>query len=245
LQQSTPIPLTRQPPLALPAEISGLIPDRDLLQKLIAEQFKRPKRRLLPNLTNYDATVLDVERVDDAGFFQTHVVLRVRVEGSFLEWHPLPSLSSIGLFAWDGMRLRYLNRKHPENFELVLRAEGRPLHEAEPYALAAIVTEALLAVGNDRHVVLRTPDDIETALWVTYELNAAEFGRISQLIRPPVLAADSGAGWSLQFWSLHGWMHEKRTLSWHEYTFSPTYSIAHRQRTVSTSVFSTIVGVIY
>ena len=100
-------------------------------------------------------------------------------------------------------------------------------------------------MGDNTHVVLRTPDDIETALWVTCELNEAEFSRVSTLIRPPVLTGHSGAGWLLKLWTLHGWMHEKRTLCRHEYTFSPNFSITHGQQTISKSIFSTIVPVVY
>jgi hypothetical protein len=221
------------------------VPDQDMLKPLIAEQFERPKPRWLPRLTNYDPTVCAVRPVDDQGFFQKHALLEVEVEGSFLEWHPLPSATSGGLFAWDGKDLLYLNRGHQQNFEFVLRSEARPLHQADPYALAAVLAEALLRVGNDDHVVLRTPDDMETALWVSYELDEAEFSRVSKLIRPPVITGDSGAGWLLRFWTLHGWMHEKRTVSWHECAFSPSFSITHRQHVVSRSIFSTILGVVY
>jgi hypothetical protein len=226
-------------------EIGVPMPDRELLQRLIAEQFTRPMPRWLPRLTNYDPTVCDVRPVEDEGFFQKHALLEVQVEGSFLEWHPLPSATSGGLFAWDGNDLLYLNRGYQQNLEFVLRSEARPLSEADPYALAAILAEALLRVGNDAHVALRTPDDMETALWVPYELNEAEFSRVSKLIRPPVLTGNSGAGWLLRFWTLHGWMHKKRTVSWHECAFSPSFSMTRRQQLISKSIFSTISDVVY
>ena len=238
LQTFAPIAPTSQPP-GVP------VPDRDVLQQLIAEQFTRPKPRWLPRLTNYDPTVCDVRPVEDEGFFQKHALLEVQVEGSFLEWHPLPSATSGGLFAWDGNDLLYLNRGHKRNLELVLQSEARPLNEADPHALAGILAEALLRVGNADHVVLRTPDDLETALGVPYALDEAEFSRVSKLIRPPVLTGDSGAGWLLTFWTLHGWMHEKRTVSWHECAFSPSFSMTHRQQVISKSIFSAIIGVVY
>jgi hypothetical protein len=238
-------PIAPNRPRASLEENSVPMPDRDVLEPLIAEQFQRPKPRWLPRLTNYDPTVCAVRPVDDQGFFQKHALLKVGVEGSFLEWHPLPSATSYGLFAWDGSDLLYLNRGHQQNFEFVLRSEARPLHEADPHALAVILAEALLRVGNDDHVVLRTPDDMETALWVSYELNEAEFGRVSKLIRPALLTGDSAAGWLLRFWTLHGWMHEKRTVSRHECAFSPSFSMTHREHVVSTSIFSTILSVRY
>src|ERR1700688_547376 len=147
----TPIEPTRQS--LSPEEFSVPPPDRAVLQDLIAEQFKRPKPRWLPRLTNYDPTVLDVIPVADGGFFQKHSLLEVHVEGSFLEGRPRPGHTSFGLFAWDGIDLRYLNRRYPQNFELVLRTEARLLNGADPYVLAAIAAEAVLAAGNDTHVV--------------------------------------------------------------------------------------------
>ena len=228
-----------------PGETRFSTPKPEVLQQLIAAQFRRPKPSWLPRVTNYDPTVRRVRRVNDEGFFRKHGLIEIHVAGSFLESRPLPSRTSIGLFAWDGVGLHYLNHKRPENFEFVLRHEGRSLDEAEPYALAEIVAEALLRTDNCTHVVLRTPDDIETALWVSYELNEAEFSRVSQIIRPPVLRGNPSDGWRLEFWTLHGWMHEKRTLSRQEYGFSPTFSVTHRDQTISTSIFACISQVVY
>ena len=81
-----------------------IIPDKVVLQGLIARHFKRPERSWLsrftgydPTIERYDPTVEEVRPVDDGGFFRRHSIFWVWVRGSFLEASWLPSLIGCGL----------------------------------------------------------------------------------------------------------------------------------------------------
>jgi hypothetical protein len=213
------------------------------LRGLIAQQFPRPAPRWLPRLTNYDPTVCSIHVMDDRGLLQKHILVEVRVEGSFLDQHMLPSSSSFGLFAWDRSNLRYLNRGNWHNLELVLAAEAHPLDVVDPYVLAELCAQGPLVVHGGTHKVLRTPEDMKPKQTsVTYKLNEPEFERVSALVHAPRLTGNPQCGWLLRFWTMHGWMHEKKALTCQEVQFSTDFTIQHREQVLSTSIFPVFIG---
>jgi len=221
------------------------IPDKVVLQGLIARRFKRPERSWLsrftgydPTIEQYDPTVEEVRPVDDGGFFRRHTIFRVWVRGWFLEASMLPSLSSSGMFAFDGMSLSYLNHTDPEDLQRVLALEGRPLDQADAYLLASIFAEAILRRDNHDHVVLRSPDMLVQYEKRGYQLDQREFIRCGDQIKSPSVASDSQGGWLMSFLTLHGWMHKKETLARQEVRISAKFSIRHLEAILSGKIFS-------
>lgn len=227
------------------------IPDKVVLQGLIARRFKRPERSWLsrftgydPTVERYDPTVEEVRPVDDGGFFGRHSIFWVWVRGWFLEASRLPDLSSCGMFAFDGMSLSYLNHTDPEDLQRVLAAEGRPLDQADAYLLASIFAEAMLRRRNDDHVVLRSPD-ILIQYDRRYQLDQREFIRCVDQIKSPSVASDSQGGWLMSFLTLHGWMHQKETLARQEVRISANFSIRHQETVLSRKIFSRVPRIRY
>jgi hypothetical protein len=223
------------------------IPDKVVLQGLIATRFKRPERSWLsrftgydPTIERYDPTVEEVRPVDDGGFFRRHSIFWVWVRGWFLEASWLPSLSSSGMFAFDGMSLSYLNHTDPENLQRVLAVEGRPLDQADAYLLASIFAEAILLRDNHDHVVLRSPDMLIHYEKRGYQLDQREFIRCVDQIKSPSVASDSQGGWLMSFLTLHGWMHKKETLARQEVRISANFSIRHQEAILSRKIFSRV-----
>jgi hypothetical protein len=228
------------------------IPDTAVLQGLIARHFKRPEPSWLSRFTGndstierYDPTIEEVRRVEDGGFFRRHSIFWVRVRGSFLEASWLPSLSSSGIFAFDGISLSYLNHTHPDDLQQVLAVEGRPLDQADPYHLASLFAEAILRRDDHDHVVLRSPDMLIQYEKRRYQLDQREFIRCVEAIKSPSVASDSRGGWLMSFVTLHGWMHEKETLARQEVWISANFSIRHQEAILSRKIFSRLPRVRY
>ena len=223
------------------------IPDKVVLQGLIAGRFKRPERSWLSRFTGYDSTierydptVEEVRPVDDGGFFRRHSIFWVWVRGWFLEASMLPDLSSSGMFAFDGMSLFYLNHTDPEDLQRVLAVEGRPLDQADAYLLASIFAEAILRRDNHDHVVLPSPDMLIQYEKRGYRLDQREFIRCVDQIKSPSVASDSQGGWLMSFLTLHGWMHKKETLARQEVRISANFSIRHQEAILSRKIFSRV-----
>ncbi len=231
---------------------SLIIPDRLVLEGLVAERFRRPKPSWLSGLTGYDPTsdeydptIERIEPVDHGGFFRKHAICRLFVTGHFLEAALLPSLSSSGMFAFDGAALYYLNHGHQENLQRVLAAEGRRLEQADPYLFASILAEAVLRRDNRDHVVLRSADELVQYSGRRYKLDEQEFSRCADQIKPPNIAWDSRAGWSMTFWGLHGWMYEKQTLGRQEFRILTSFAIEQQEDILSRKIFSFLPRIMY
>ena len=156
----------------------------------------------------------------------------------------LPSLSSSGMFAFDGMSLSYLNHTDPEDLQRVLADEGRPLDQADAYLLASIFAEAILRRDNHDHVVLRSPDML-IQYDKRYQLDQREFIRCVDQIKSPSVASDSQGGWLMSFLTLHGWMHEKETLARQGVQISANFSIRHQEAILSRKIFSRVPHIKY
>ena len=213
------------------------------LEPLIRAQFP-PKQGWLARQEDSDPTISELELLDDGGYFSNHILLRINVLGRFLETKVLPHGGSLGLFAYDHTNLRYLSGNEL-GFCTLVRQERRPLAGVDPYQFANVCAEALLVKGNDTHRVLRTADDLLPPPFQYYKVWQREFDRLAKLIRGPRIEGDGRSGWLLTFWTIHGWMDQKKTVTRQEIRISPEFALHHRQRLVSRWLFLTLSRVVY
>lgn len=78
-----------------------------------------------------------------------------------------------------------------------------------------------------------------------YEVDAREWERVGTRVIAPVVSGDAGSGWRLEFCSVVGWMHQKRTLVRHLVRFSPDFRIYPRKRVLSRRIFARVPDLMY
>ncbi len=187
---------------------------------------------------------------DDGGFLQRSCVFQVFARDHLLEGTVLPSGGSFGSFSLGEAGLRYLSRQQA-NVEAMLREEGRALDECAPTVLASLVAEVLGRERNRSHDVLPSAEHLATYEGASasfgggYAVHAREFERVRKRIAAPVLTGHRGAGWSLEFCTVFGWMHDKQGLIHHRYRFSPEFRIAHETEVLSRRIFERTPSVRY
>jgi hypothetical protein len=136
------------------------VPSPSEVQHLVNAFLRR--QRLWWFRNTFPLHVTRVEPFDDGGFFRRQVILSVWAEGdpgwtTHLECRSESFWESRGTFAWDGERLRYLNEHlyrglsdrsvSPSGLialSEVIEVEDRPLAEADPRRLVALVVEGPL-----------------------------------------------------------------------------------------------------
>lgn len=197
--------------------------------------------------------IYKVRPMDDGGFFRGWRIAEVFVFGApRLEGTMLPSGGSFGLFARTtagrAPRALYLSRRR-RHLEEVLRDEGRPLTEARPAALAAIVMEALGRRGNDSHTVVASTEQVAGFGYLYgadgFVADRAELRRCGPDIEAPRITEDAG-GWTLTCCTVFGWMHDKRRLLRHEVRVRrDDWTLALRSRVLSPAIFRAVPGLRY
>jgi hypothetical protein len=137
--------------------------------------------------------------------------------GVKLERTVLPGRARLGLFAYGPGGYRYLSRRRAD-LERLLDAEGRPLDDFDAAALAQVLLDTLANQGPYTHGLIRSPRQLDSDTPVQgfnargYRLNELEWERWRHTITAPHCSGDEHRGWHLDFFTLYGWMHEKRTL---------------------------------
>ena len=96
------------------------------LEPLIRAQFP-PKQGWLARQEDSDPTISELELLDDGGYFSNHILLRINVQGRFLETEVLPHGGSLGVFASDHTNLRYLSGKSSASAPCFDKSGGRSL----------------------------------------------------------------------------------------------------------------------
>jgi len=223
------------------------------LERFLKERFGKPEQGLLSRWLSGPQTfeVRRIELFQDGGFFRRSCVFWVYAKGLLLEGSVLPAGGSFGVFSLgpDGA-LRSLNRRQDE-VEALLQGEGRPLDECAPGVLASLIAEALGRQRNDSHAVLESAEHLARydggmrGAGGGYEVDARELERARPSISAPAISGNAGTGWWLEFCTVFGWMHEKRTLLRHRCRFSPDFRLHLEQEVLSRAIFSQTPGVIY
>ena len=221
-----------------------------LLSQFLHE--RTAKRGRLSRLLSGPCTC-EVHRVDpfeDAGFFRESSVFWVFADEHLLEGAVLPSGGSFGLFALGPSGLLYLNHRR-DNVQRLLLEEGRPLDECDPIALASLVAEALGREGNSSHDVIKSLSHLIeyqggfAKFAGGYEVNDRERERVGASVVPPTITGSSESGWQLEFCSVFGWMHDKRTLVHHRFLFALDFRIEQRKQVLSRRIFKRVPAVRY
>jgi hypothetical protein len=233
-------------------------PDARAFQDFMKRRFRKPRPswflRMLgePLEWNYTVGILSepIQRIEVGGFFRRHGIFRVYVEDNLLQNAVLPGRGSFGLFSYDGQCIRSLDQEDPSGFEETLRAEGRPLNEAEPEALGSLFCQVLLNRGAYSHDVLRDAEQLLNYGWegtpFVYDVNRRELDRVTGQIRAPGIRGDPGRGWRLEFTTIFGWAHEKQNLGVETFGVEPSFRITRRERGVlSKRIFAETPDLIY
>lgn len=228
------------------ARISASV--ESFIRQHLVERRDRFRRFPLPG--NEDPRVTRVVSFEDDGLFRQSRVVRVFVSSCDLEGLMLPSGGSFGLFAVGGAELRYLNRR-PTEVEALLREEGWPLDAAAPEVLAELFAEALLQDGNTTDDVLRSAEALAAydggqspSVGGRYEVDAAEWRRVLPDFTPPSIDR-RGAGWIVDFCTLHGSMHDKGVLRRHAFHVDADRHIRIESRNLSPKIFQRSPMVLY
>lgn len=233
-------------------------PDVRALQDFMRARFRKPRPsrvlRLLGEPPEWDyslgALAEMIERVEDGGFFRKHGVFRVYVRDWFLEHPVLPGRGSFGLFSHDGERLRYLSASDPGGLEETLRAEARPLGEADPGALGSLFCEALLDRHARSHHLIRNERQLlgygHEGTPFVYRVDRREIDRVAGRIRAPAITGGAAGGWRLEFTTVYGRLHEKQDLGAERFDIDGHFRINRKERQVlSRRIFARTPDVLY
>ncbi|MCK4644689.1 MAG: hypothetical protein KAU46_00385 [Candidatus Aminicenantes bacterium] len=200
---------------------------------LLLEQFLREN---FPNLSpggKYEVFI--IYRYDDQGSFTSSCLFWVWAHLCELEAFLLPSLNdTAGLFALGSNGLRYLHHKQ-EEVAGILRDEGRPLDKYDPFVLASFFAESLGRNRNKDHGVLRSEDHL-AHYGDYYKLNLKEWEKCRRQFTAPSITKVID-GWNLEFFSVYGWMHEKKHLIRHNFLVTPDLKIYSGTQVLSKKIF--------
>jgi hypothetical protein len=227
------------------------IPKRVEVEHWLRENARQPPSsrigRWLGLTTEFNYLVSDPVPYE-MPFFIVHSVFSVFGERGLL---PLPALpgGSWGLFVTNGRRM-WLLRPHDYSLYHLFRAEGRPLHEADPVSMAQFICDVLFTSGGKRHVVVADAGAVrryrgETSL-DEYVVNDRELDRVSDEVAQPSIQNQADGGWRLTFASLLGWMHDLQDLGNEQIDISRDFRIVACRRTcLSKRVFRSVPSVDY
>ena len=223
-------------------------PDPATVQGFLEAHYRRPRPpgslRWLGWPGTWDPTLggvaQPIERVDTGGFFRRHVIFRVHVRGRSLPCTAGPGLGSFGLFSFDGATIRPLCAAAPAGFEETLRAEARPLAEADPARMASLFCRAWLDHAAWSHVVIADPDDLIRSGHDAFDrVDPAELDRVGPWIQPPSISVQAPpGGWRLDFTTVFRWRHERQGLSRESFDIDAGFHVARAAPIVlSTKLF--------
>jgi|GEM_PF-2891993 len=135
--------------------------------------------------------------------------------GVSLEQTVVPGRTRLGLFAFGPGGYRYLSRRRSE-VEALLDADARPIDDYSPTLLAQFFLDTLANLGPYTHALIVSPAQISAgAAFQGFDprgLDRHEWERCKHLVTAPTCTGDEHRGWTLEFFTLYGWMHDKRTL---------------------------------
>jgi len=135
--------------------------------------------------------------------------------GVYLEQTVVPGRTRLGLFAFGPGGYRYLSRRRSE-VEALLDADARPIDDYSPSLLAQFFLDTLANLGPYTHALIVSPAQISAgAAFQGFDprgLDRHEWERCKHLVTAPTCSGDEHRGWTLEFFTLYGWMHDKRTL---------------------------------
>lgn len=222
------------------------LPSAQRVQDWLRANITRSPRsrwlRWLGEPTPFRYEISGVEPMD-FDFFVEHRVFSVSGERELLPFSALPS-GSWGLFSIGPEGIERLGPRDGSLTRL-LRAEGRPLHEGDSLGLVRLICRLELSENVSDHTIVRGEDHLRhfgpaSEPWLGYEVDEAQLRRARARLRPLSIEplADEG-GWSVQFTSVYGWMHEKEELGLESLLVSPDYVITRQERIViSQRIFS-------
>lgn len=146
------------------------------------------------------------------------------------DWGPW----SVGLFSFDGSRLRPLQRRL-ENLKALVASERPDLDAADPAAWAGLFAQCLGRSGT-ASCSLTTVEELED-LEATgdYVIDRRELARIAPLSRPTLEADDHG--WTLRFTTAFGEAGLKQALHEWEVVVSREFQIEVRRDVLTERIF--------
>jgi hypothetical protein len=151
-----------------------------------------------------------------------------------------------GYFSSDGAEIRYLNRSNQSDFEALLARDDVFPDDIDPLLIARLFTAILLDDGNNSHIVI---DSLEDILSLTgtgrYVIDENECKKYASVLREPTMEKQDLTGWSLEFYTLSGWMHSKKTLALQRFEITPDYEITLTSEVLSDLVFSSVPNYLY
>jgi hypothetical protein len=130
-----------------------------------------------------------------------------------------------------------------QSLESLSRAEGAQLDKVAPGAAAEMLSRLLLDQRNTFYTVLTSAADIPKR--GCCEIDVTERPKYEGKIRPPGVTGGNKSGWSVEFYTLSGWMHETQELTRHVIEVSAQYEITRREEILSMHVFSKLWGIVY
>jgi hypothetical protein len=191
-----------------------------------------------------------VEPFEDGGFFRRSCLFRAFAKDNYLAGTVLPSGGSYGLFAFSEAGLQYLNERQ-DLLEELFRRDSRPLEEFSPNALARLFVESVGLKDWNSHDVLDSPEGLReyrggpAAFGGGYHLDTDEWARVGTRFVSPMLSGDSRAGWTLEFCTVYGAMHEKHELLRHCVGFTTDFRVQHTSTNLSKRIFKQVPMVRY
>jgi hypothetical protein len=162
----------------------------------------------------------------------------------------LPSGGSYGLFVLGEPGLQYLNGRH-DLLEDLFRRDFRPLDEGSPNALARLLVESIGLDGWNSHAVLDSPEGLRgynggpAVFGGGYHLDTDEWARVASSLVSPSVSGDSRTGWTLEFCTVYGAMHDKNHLVHHRFGFTTDFRIQHVSTSLSERIFKQVPMVKY
>jgi hypothetical protein len=190
-----------------------------------------------------EVKVWGVRPFEFSSLLREHQVFRACSDLFILEHKMLPGGGSCGNFATDGTSILYLGDGKQKKLEDLLRREGLQFDRVEALPVAELFAALLLAHHNISYAVVTSAAEVSRRGCCV--INEAERPKYESRIRPPRVTGDAGAGWSVEFYTLSGWMHERQALTRHLIQISPQYELASTEEVISTRVFSRTLGIVY
>jgi hypothetical protein len=229
------------------------LPNNKVMEIYIRDNFPEPEwRKDLPeNQRNYNSTFF-VRSSKIGPFLREHRIFETCCEFRRLEYFMLPSGISCGLFVTDGKKIQYLFGDRRKVLADIFKTESIQLQKMDSMAVAEFLSEVLLTNRNASASILHSKDDIfkmtdakYKKVGLDYVLNESERYKYEDQIAPPRVTGNSKAGWSIEFYTLFGWMHETQTVSHHTVNVSPNYEITDDKEVLSDRVFSKLPNILY
>lgn len=167
-------------------------------------------------------------------FIRRQLLFTVLGEMGLFPYRALPS-RSWGIFAADGGEL-FLLEPEPSSLSALLAREGRPLDEGDPTDLAQLFCLILLSGAHSSgHDVVQSPNHLRAYTWnglEGYRVNEASLQSVANQIVPPSIRGTVHEGWTLEFATVAGWMHETNELGIERFAIAPDFNVSRSARRI-------------